>query len=45
MIFGAVLVAIIMFLPKGVYGSVTQAVTVRQQRRRRDPVISGVAHE
>ena len=47
MLFGAVLVAIIMFLPKGVYGSVTHAVAVRQQRRRRDPVasVSGASDE
>jgi hypothetical protein len=47
MLFGAVLVAIIMFLPKGVYGSATHAVAVRQQRRRRDPVasVSGASDE
>jgi branched-chain amino acid transport system permease protein len=43
MIFGALLVAIIMFLPKGVYGSITQAVTVRRQRQQRAPATASAA--
>lgn len=38
MLFGALLVAIIMFLPKGVYGSIVDRVTVRRQRRQRERV-------
>jgi branched-chain amino acid transport system permease protein len=33
MLFGAILVVIIMFLPKGVYGSIAHTVTTRWQRR------------
>ncbi len=39
-LFGALLVAIIMFLPKGVYGSVVHWIGVRRQRRQRETVAS-----
>lgn len=40
MIFGALLVAIIMFLPKGVYGSISDRVTARRQRRQHEEAVT-----
>lgn len=38
MLYGGLIVLIIMFLPKGVYGSIAHAVRVRRQRRGRERV-------
>ena len=38
MLYGGLIVLIIMFLPKGVYGSLTHRIAVRRQRRQRERV-------